>query len=226
MSSPEDVAEKPKLPQDLVKQLTTLAKFKDRSHKTCHETHLPILKNTASLSIVLFGDSMIERFLTTGSSTQTAHLSSSFNAGCGGDKISNVIYRFLIMLPYLPTDIKVWVLMMGTNDLGKKKAVKDADVEAYGLLVNALCEVTPQSKVLICGLFERKDVLDDCVGDTNGKLKGLVEKSGLGERVGWLEPPTLIKEEHLDDHVHLNEVGYGIWEGVLFQRIEEMLEEV
>ncbi|PVH80412.1 carbohydrate esterase family 3 protein [Cadophora sp. DSE1049] len=221
MSSPALTREKSNIPPDLLQQLTTLAKFKDRSHKTCHETHLPILKYTKSLSGVLLGDSMIERFLTTGSSTQIAQLPSSLNAGCGGDKISNLIYRLLIMLPYLPSDVKVWVLMMGTNDLGKKKAVKDEDVDAYGVLVRALCEVVPKSNVLVCGVFERKDVLDDCVRETNGKLRGMVER--LGDRVRWLEPPRLEKELHLDDHVHLNGVGYEVWDGVLVENIREML---
>ena len=130
MWSADNTQESTNAPPDPIQQLTTLAKFKDRSNQTCHEAHLPILKNNKSLSVVLLGDSMIERFLTTGSTTHVAKLPSSFNAGCGGDKISNVVYRLLIMLPYLPSDVKVWVLMIGTNDLAKKRAVKDADVEA------------------------------------------------------------------------------------------------
>lgn len=126
------------------------------------------------------------------------------------------------MLPYLDSETKVWVLMMGTNDLGKE-ALKDADVEAYGMLVRALCEVAPRSKVLVCGIFERKDVADECVGESNGKLRYMVEK--LGTRVSLLEPPRLEMDVHLDDHVHLNEVGYGIWDGLLMESIREMLNE-
>ena len=102
MSFPDNTQERTDVPTGLLQQLTTLAKSKNRSYQTCHETtHLPILKNTKSLSVVLLADSMFERFLITGSAAHVAKLSSSFNARCGGGKISNVIYRLLIMLPYL-----------------------------------------------------------------------------------------------------------------------------
>ena len=228
MSFPDNTQERTDVPTGLLQQLSTLAKYKDRSHQTCHETHLPILKDTKFLSIALLGDSMTERFLATGSTTQVAKLPSSFNAGCGGAKISNVIYRLNIMLPHLPSDVKVWVLMAGTNDLAKKKAVKNVDVEAYGVLVRALLKVAPRSRVLICEVFERRGALDECVEVTNGKWGGMVgELNGeeLGERVSWLEPPKLEREKHLDDHVHLNEEGYGSWDEVLVGRIREMLGE-
>lgn len=70
-------------------------KSKSRSHDTHNEIHLPILSQNPALAFttVLVGDSMIERLKTTGSSTRIARLPSSFNAGVGGDRIENVLYR-------------------------------------------------------------------------------------------------------------------------------------
>jgi hypothetical protein len=65
----------------------------------------------AAIDTVLIGDSMLERLKTTGAHTQIAHLPSSFNAGVGGDKIENVLYRLdLGMMDLLEEwNVKVWV---------------------------------------------------------------------------------------------------------------------
>ncbi|KAH9213542.1 SGNH hydrolase-type esterase domain-containing protein [Leptodontidium sp. 2 PMI_412] len=219
--STSNPSESQRLPPELMQQLLTIAKFKERSHTTCHETHLPELSQTKSLDVVLLGDSMIERFKTTGINTQTFQLPNSFNAGVGGDKIENIIYRLLIMLPLLPSDIKLWVVMAGTNNLKKTSALKNVEIESYKLLVQALCYVAPGSRVCVCGLFGRRYADVRWVEETNGLLRGMVEE--LGERVSWLESPSVEAEVHLVDHVHLNEVGYGIWDGVLCERIKMLL---
>ncbi|KAG4437546.1 hypothetical protein IFR05_006980 [Cadophora sp. M221] len=215
-------SESQRLPQELLQQLTTIAKFKERSNTTCHKTHLPQLSQTKALDVALLGDSMIERFKTTGINTHTFQLPNSFNAGVGGDKIENIIYRLLIMLPVLPADVKVWVVMAGTNNLKKTSALKSAEIETYKLLVQALCYIAPGSRVCVCGLFRRRDIDVRVVEETNTLLRGVVEE--LGERVNWLESPTVDAEVHLVDHVHLNEVGYGIWDGILCEKIKELLE--
>lgn len=70
-------------------------KFKARSHDTYLETHPPELKlkPTEPIEIVLIGDSILERLKTTGVHTRTAELLLSFNAGGGGDKTENVLFR-------------------------------------------------------------------------------------------------------------------------------------
>lgn len=202
--------------------LNTTKKFKVRSHTTCHETHLPdLLSRETSPEIVLIGDSMIERLKTTGADTKTANLPSSFNAGVGGDKIENVLYRLVFMLPHLKSDIKVWVVMVGTNNL--RKALKAKDVEAYRLLLQTLLKIAPGSRILVCEMFKRKDVDDKSVEESNRFLKQMTASvnENLGEKVFWSEGMNV--GDVLDDHVHLNEVGYRRWDEVLLSKIEELL---
>ncbi|KAK7751820.1 hypothetical protein SLS62_006306 [Diatrype stigma] len=106
--------------EDLKQSLKSLAKFKQRSFETSSTTHIPLLQTcTDEPEIVLLGDSMIERMTTTGDSpsfqpwpseTLLSHesivslsaalndqsinrLSNVFNAGVGGDKFENILYR-------------------------------------------------------------------------------------------------------------------------------------
>jgi hypothetical protein len=208
--------------------LQTSTKFKSRSHDTHHSTYLPELTSSpsGSISTVLIGDSMFERLKTTGNDTRLAKLPSSFNAGVGGDKIENVLYRLdLGLLDLLEgKKVKLWVVMVGTNNL--KKALKSAEVERYQLLLQALLRLAPGSRIIVCEIFRRKDIDDQFVESSNEMLRGLVgEMNGkLGEeRILWVEAPVGITKDRLVDHVHLDEEGYRTWDEALCPRIEELL---
>lgn len=73
---------------------------------------------------------MLETLKTTGTSTKIAQLPCTFNAGVGGDKIENVLYRLgtLNMMSKLEShSARLVVVMVGTNNL--KKALKPKEVE-------------------------------------------------------------------------------------------------
>ncbi|KAF9126123.1 hypothetical protein BGW39_006859 [Mortierella sp. 14UC] len=242
-----DTAENQDMTQEAFHQLITEAKkFKDRSHSTVHDVHLPELNflttNTsqdpaaapdakATLSTVLIGDSMLERLKTTGTSTELAQLPGSFNAGCGGDKIENVLYRLDLMYPLLQNcnTIKLWVVMVGTNNL-RKKGFRPADVALYRLLLQALLRVAPGSKVIACEMFRRKDIEDRYVDEANNMVKDMIDEmniklAGRGEpRIVWIEAPIGVTKDLLEDHVHLDKDGYFKWDDYLFPRVLDQLE--
>jgi lysophospholipase L1-like esterase len=208
--------------------LKSEAKYKLRSHETHHTFHVLELQKIPSdtpINTVLIGDSMLERLKTTGTATQVARLPSTFNAGVGGDKIENVLYRLDQGLTTLleTRSVKVWVLVVGTNDL--VKALKPAKIAKYRLLVQALLRIAPGSRVLSCAIFRRKDVGDDLVDASNGSLRGVVESlnAELGEdRLFWLDAPEDVTKERLVDNVHLDEEGYALWDRVMHARVLEL----
>ncbi|KAK3809069.1 MAG: SGNH hydrolase-type esterase domain-containing protein [Linnemannia elongata] len=243
------------LSQDAFQQLITQAKkFKERSHSTFHDVHLPELTRlsqkpsnidtpaslsyenrnllpdntpTTPLSTVLVGDSMLERFKTTGALTGLAKLPGSFNAGCGGDKIENVLYRLDLMYPLFQncSDIKLWVVMVGTNNL-RKKGFRPTDVALYRLLLQALLRIAPGSKVLACEMFWRKDIEDRYVDEANRMVKEMIKAMNdiLGDaRILWSEAPEDVTKDMFEDHVHLDEDGYSRWDGQLLPRVQELL---
>ncbi|OAQ32055.1 SGNH hydrolase [Linnemannia elongata AG-77] len=243
------------LSQEAFQQLLTQSKkFKERSHSTFQNVHLSELIRlsqkpsnidtstslssedpdlltdetpTTPVATVLIGDSMLERLKTTGISTGLAKLSGSFNVGCGGDKIENVLYRLDLMYPLLQNcrDIKLWIVMVGTNNL-RKKGFRPADVALYRLLLQALLRIAPRSKVLACEMFRRKDIEDRYVDEANRMVKEMIKAMNdtLGDaRIMWSEAPEDVTKEMFEDHVHLDELGYSRWDGHLLPRVQELL---
>jgi len=217
--------------QDFRQLIPDSMKSTYRSHNAHNEIHLPLLSQNSALpfTTVLIGDSMIERLQTTGSNTRIARLPSSFNAGVGGDRIENVLYRLdLGLFTSLKNHgIKLWVLMIGTNHIGTKKGLKKKELDAYRVLVQALLRIAPESRILACGMFQRKDVDDGNMERANMMLKEVVGEMNNkleGEKVCWLDAAGGVKkEEHLLDHVHLNEEGYRIWDEALYPRVIDLL---
>ncbi|KAL2071049.1 hypothetical protein VTL71DRAFT_12284 [Oculimacula yallundae] len=201
-----------------------------RSHDG-HTAYLPLLTSTPSreYSTVLIGDSGIERFATTGSRTRTAQLPSCINLGVGGDRIENVLYRLDSDLFTLLQNrgIKVWVLKIGANHLGRKKGLKRKEVDLYRVLLHALFRIAPGSKVVAAGLGRRRDVDEDKIERSNGVMRECaeeVDRAMGGGRVVWVDVPEEINaEEHLSDHCHMNEEGYRIWDEVLYPMIVGLL---
>ena len=254
--------------------LRTIAKFKARSYSTSQDIHIPLLLQSqpeTGSTIVLVGDSMLERMTTTGETPNftapwpsPAMLSDSalaalqpaparrldgvFNAGVGGDKIQNVAYRLVGaaqggeggegplpgLLPMLAAcgTVRLWVVQVGTNNLSPKKGLVERDCEAWEVLVETLLGVHPtaiggECRVLVTGLFYRKDVSGELVDQANAKIvavvKRLQEKHGV-DRVVFLPPAAAVKtEQHLVDHVHLNLEGYQLWVAELFPVVRSIL---
>jgi lysophospholipase L1-like esterase len=211
--------------------------FKQRSYDTHTSTHQPQLESSAEnissapqIDIVLLGDSMFERFKTTGNYTQIGqlHYPQVFNAGVGGDKIENVLYRVDLGLLRLlkPKNPKIIVLQLGTNNLQRKRGLERQHLDDYFLLLQALLVMfSTETRILVTGLFKRKDVDEQCIIQSNMALEELVTRVNTeeigkgtqqGPRIQWMEPSKMIDLEHLNDNVHLNVNGYQIWNDILY----------
>ncbi|KAL2160686.1 hypothetical protein VTH06DRAFT_882 [Thermothelomyces fergusii] len=173
-----------------------------------------------------------------------------FNAGVGGDMIQNLVYRLVGsgngrgdrdgdredlpgLLPALAAagTVRIWVLHVGTNNLSPKKGLSDRDVDALRRVTTALSKVHPERgkcRVLVTGLFYRKDVSRELVDGANEKIQGMVK--GLqdecgSERVTYLPPTAAVNSgDHLEDHVHLTLQGYQLWIETLFPSIANCLQ--
>jgi lysophospholipase L1-like esterase len=158
-------------------------------------------------------------------------LEDSFNAGVGGDKIENVLYRISegllgAMADKMP---ELWVVSVGTNNLRPKgeTGLKDDEVEAFVVLLAAVLRAAPGSRVLMTEVSYRTDIGDAIVDVVNEQLRDAVQNMNEAageERVLWHSLPELRKEEHLLDHVHFNEAGYRMWDEKLVADVKSLLE--
>lgn len=220
---------------DILQIARKLSKFKKRSRQTSRDHHIPMISSVSRTPrVMLLGDSLLERMTTTGQShslhpwpseqmlsqMQLNRINSSrglamqkiihrtsavFNAGCGGDKIENILYRLLgdeensftteglsdeahgqlfhglfDTLAKRKTQVKLWVVHAGTNNLHEKKGLTDASVYAMRVLLRTLFRISaPETHVLVTALFYRKDIRNELIDQANARLKTLAEELAL-----------------------------------------------
>jgi lysophospholipase L1-like esterase len=131
----------------------------------------------------------------------------------GGDKTSNLIYRFeegLLVHLQRQTELRQIFIHIGTNNLNKK-ALKATDLKEYSFILTEIKRTLPQTAIYITGLFDRKTRDVNIMNACNQSLK----KLAADHKVSYIEPPTVELDKHYDDHIHLNFEGYTIWEKTL-----------
>ncbi|KAL2267921.1 hypothetical protein VTJ83DRAFT_5198 [Remersonia thermophila] len=156
------------------------------------------------------------RLAGTGEDAQRAPSDSSQEEGEG--KADDGCLPALLPLLASFTTIKLWVVQAGTNNMMPKKGLRDADREALRVLLRTLLDVNPtggECRVLVTGLFYRRDLTRELVDKANDKIRLVVDELNEacgGERVAFLPACEEVNpDEHLEDHVHLTPEGYRLW---------------
>lgn len=181
---------------DFTSLLESSGAFKERSDGTHDARHGPELANSPSgrIKLLLLGDSMLERFLTTGKDTKLGQIAfpTAFNAGVGGDRVSNVLFRVGMKGLFGALGkrgVDVAFLQMGTNDLRKKRSLDDKAVSDYTLVIEALRRASPGIQIVVGGVMSRADIGQDVVDQSNMSLIRLVDgiNSESGSEFGtWI----------------------------------------
>jgi hypothetical protein len=159
---------------------------KTRSSETHDEAHWPLLRaapTDAPIHCLLLGCSMLERFKTTGRETPfgAARFPHVFNAGVGGDRVRNVIYRLGTKGLYRvlrARGVGFAVLQMGTNDVKKTKALDAEAVEQYTVVLEAVRRMAREGgiRIVVSGILPRADTEQRVIDESNAKLRLLVEQ--------------------------------------------------
>jgi hypothetical protein len=184
---------------DFVQLLCDSGKYKERSDRTHDSVHAPLLAQspTTRIRCLLLGCSMLERFKTTGKHTKLGQVEfpDLLNAGVGGDRIQNVIYRLGTKDLYSGLKqhgVNFAILHMGSNNLRPKRGLSAEAIEEYGLVLEALARAAPGIVVLLTGILPRKNVDRSFIDQSNGNLQQLVQDfNDLREVVqGTLSQPS------------------------------------
>jgi lysophospholipase L1-like esterase len=195
--------------------------------------------------VLMLGDSMVERFQTTGKAFVKAiqHTLHMFLAGVGGDRIENMVYRLHhgLLLNHFPGNI-VFV-MAGTNNIERSSAVEVAVGVTY--LVDMILAHKPDTQVVVFGLLPRdlSDVpkptfgnidlmrrIDECNtllsqtflhhNNNNNKYHGTTVTYRYSG--GLLRGNNGLKRDYYyDDHVHLNKEGYKVFYAELCEAVAD-----
>jgi hypothetical protein len=178
----------PNLPDpDFLALLQSTGTYKERSDETHDTVHAPLLSqpSTSPINCLLLGDSMLERFKTSGQHTKfgTTDFPNIFNAGVGGDRIVNVLFRLGtkdLFHGLQKHGVKFAILQMGTNDLRSKRGLTSGAIDKYGMVLEALRRAAPGIVIVVSGLMPRADVGQVYVERSNESLRQLVEEFNGG----------------------------------------------
>jgi lysophospholipase L1-like esterase len=145
------------------------------------------------------------------------------NFGIGGDRTENVLWR-LENGELIGTSPRVIVLLIGTCNSG----MNTAEEMAVGIaaVVKALRTGCPQSRILLLGVFPKKDMTLEKTKAVNALVAKLDDKRMiryLDVGANLLDKDGAIKEGVLSDAVHLTRKGYEIWAEAMSPLLAEMM---
>jgi hypothetical protein len=174
---------------DFFNLLQKTGKYKKRSEITHDTVHKPLLSQlpVTQIRCLLLGSSMLERFITTGKHTKLGQLAfpNLLNAGVGGDRIQNVVYRLGtkdLFSGLKQRGVKFAILNMGTNNLRRNRGLTGGEIEEYAMVLEALTRAAPDIVVFVTGIMPRADIGSNFVNQSNTDLRQLVQDfNAIGE---------------------------------------------
>lgn len=188
------------------------------------------LAKEGGVELAFIGDSITQAWETTGKEIWGRYYQDRkpINLGFSGDRTENVIWR-LTRGNLSNIRPRVAVLMIGTNNTGHQ--MQDPREVAGGVqrILDILEERTPETKVLLLGIFPRGDSPLDEMRLNNVAINQLIRRSADGERVHYLDlghlflqPDGSLPKELMPDLLHLSEEGYRIWAEAMEPKLKEL----
>jgi len=150
------------------------------------------------------------------------------NLGFGGDRTEHVIWR-LTKGHLNGISPKVAVVMIGTNNTGHK--AQDPAETAAGVqrILDILEERTPDTKVLLLGVFPRGRTPFDRGRIINQGINQIIRRYADGKRVHYLDIGEVFLNEDgqlpasiMPDALHLNADGYRLWAEAMEPKLKEL----
>lgn len=150
------------------------------------------------------------------------------NQGFGGDRTEHVIWR-LTHGHLAGIKPKAAVIMIGTNNTGHLMQAPEEVAAGVGRILEILEERTPQTKVLLLGVFPRGEGRWDQGRINNQGINDLIAHHADGERVRYMdlgtvfmEPDGSLSREIMPDLLHLSPAGYERWATAMEPVLKEM----
>lgn len=193
----------------------------------CARIESDIKKMNGKIDVAFVGDSITARWRD--SENWKKHWGSykAVNMGIGGDRTQNVLWR----LQNGQLDgykAKLFVVMIGTNNLWDKNADPAEAAAGVKAIVDLIKTKHPESKILLLSIFPRGEKPNpgrdkiNAVNDLISKYEGgPVTYMDISAR--FLEPDGSISAEVMKDHLHLAEKGFDIWAEAIKEKVKELV---
>jgi len=194
-----------------------------------HEGFVEIAKK-GGVDLLFLGDSITDGWRGGGKSVWEKNFAplKAANFGIGGDQTQHVLWR-LQKGELEGIKPKLAVLMIGTNNLGGN--TDEQIVEGIKAIVAELHKQTPETKLLLLGIFPRGMKHDDksrarikhinsviAELDDGGKT---IKYLDIGDK--FLEADGTLPKSIMPDALHPNGKGYEIWAAAILPTVQEMM---
>lgn len=188
---------------------------------------------TEQWELAFLGDSITQGWEGHGKDLWEKHYGDrkAVNLGFSGDETQHLVHRIQNgnLAGQSP---KLAVVMIGTNNLGNAKHSPADVIEGISLLLDTLKEQTPETQVLVLGVFPRGEAKDDPYRE---QIRGV--NKGVSDLVDWetthfldighvfLEEDGTLSKKIMPDALHLSEEGYKLWAEAIEAKVAELLGE-
>ncbi len=197
-----------------------------------HEEKLALVRAN-QYPVIFMGDSITEGWADAGRSVWDAHFASlpALNLGYGGDRTENLLWRVQNgeMDGQRP---KVVVLMIGTNNTGHRMDPPAEIAEGVEAVIDEVHARSPDSKVLLLGIFPRGEQPYDAARQNNTATNALLAQLGQRDYVTYLDigdtfldDQGVLSREVMPDLLHLNTASYQRWADAIESTLQALLEE-
>ena len=171
------------------------------------------------IDLAFIGDSITQGWEGNGKSVWNKYYTDRkpLNLGFGGDRTEHVIWR-LNKGQFDNIQPKVAVVMIGTNNTGHKMQAPAETAAGVERILEIIKEKSPETKVLLLGVFPRGRTPHDAGRITNQGINQIIRRFHDGKRVHYMDVGTVFLDENenlpasiMPDALHLSEKGYQLW---------------
>ena len=153
------------------------------------------------------------------------------NYGISGDRTEHVLWRidngnFEGITP------KLIVIMIGTNNTGHRSEPAQDSADGIRAILQRLRKKTPESKILLLGVFPRGEKPDDAKRKQNEAINEIIKTYADGKTIHYLDVGNKFKNEDgtlpkdiMPDSLHLKPAGYEIWAEAIEPKVKELMGE-
>ena len=182
------------------------------------------------IQLVFIGDSITDGWRGGGKTVfhESYDKYNTLNLGIGGDRTEHILWR----IEHGELDDlhpKAVMLMIGTNNLGRKQSVEDT-ITGIKCDVAAIHEKLPDAKILLLAVFPRGAKADDHFRGQIQQVNEAISKLDGKENVKYLDigPKFLddmgdLPKDIMPDALHPNQKGYEIWAEAVQPTLEELM---
>ncbi|WP_425397636.1 family 16 glycoside hydrolase [Aeoliella sp.] len=153
------------------------------------------------------------------------------NLGIGGDQTQHVVYR-IENGNLAGQSPKLAVIMIGTNNLGRNRFGPADTIEGIQAVVDSVRKATPDTKILLLGVFPRGQAADDPfrakIEEVNQSISELADWETIHYLdIGpvFLEDDDTLSKEIMPDFLHLSKEGYQRWADAIESKVAELMDE-